>query len=608
MDALLWNLRRADGLGVLGALWRPFLIGTILYFSGYWVVWLSTLARAAGWLRYRPLDAAPDCLVVIPTLLRQRGDLESLHDAAATVIGQRYPGRVVLCMAIDGSDEQPALLDELERWCGARRPPRVTLLVARVARRAGKGVAVCAGIERVEAAVHAGALTAMPPVFLNMDADSVLGPQALERMVAKLIRPGRWTRRRPMIVASNVHVRRAHYWNGLASLFTMRYQIALQVAREYMTSISVARANFGLFPVTSVSGALYCTWTALHLHQPRYAAFLQSLGRRDVLAWWLGRRPPRYADFTGAPNIAATAGPGDDTWVAWLAMLARWRDGEIDLELPPTPVHALGRLVASFVVRPVAYDPLARVFTATPTTVRALFKQRVRWNSSRPWLVHRFSPIPYFAWHLGAWIGLDVCLLVAFNAMALVALLGWPFAERPAAWLAVTASGYLVLLVIRGSATLLAIVQDRDLGGQWLKLLALPLAGPFHLVFNIATTIVGILQDYLGFGVNTGFAPEETLRASRSGRVALAYRMCRCAHLVARALRHGDVPAGWFWFGWGRTAWTDDGYTGWTQGPHRGWRGGVLAAEPTSRARGAPVPRGPVAGTPRGRRWPSWRG
>jgi len=583
MESILWSLGRADGVEILGQLWRPFVIGLVLYYSGYLGVWLQTLARAAGLIRFRPLAPADavDVLVVIPTLLKTRDDVDSLRDAAATVVDNRYPGRVALVMAIDGSDDQPALVAELERWARGYRGA-ATVLVAKVPVRAGKGVAVAAGLARAEAAVAAGELPALPPVFFNMDADGVLGPRALERMVAALVRPGWLTRQRPMIVASNVLVRRAHYWVGWRGFFTMRHQLALQVAREYMTSISITRNNTGLLPVTGVSGALYATWTTLHQHQPRYAAYVQALRWRDVVAWWLGVRPPRFAEFRGAPNIEATAGPGDDTWMAWLAIAARWRHGQIDLELPRSPLHALGRLVRSWFVRPIAYDPLARVYTATPTAIRALWKQRVRWNSSRPWLLHRFGRMPYFAWDLGAWVMADLLLLLFIHATILIGVLWWPMADRPAAWLALLVLGYLFNFAVRGAATLLAMIQDHDVRGHWHKLLALPLAGPFHFVFNIATTTVGLIKDVFGFGVNTHFAPETTLAASGVGRPALAYRLTRCARLIARALRYGDVAPGRFWFGWHASAWTVDGYAGWTD--RRRWRGrgGVL---PSPRAR-----------------------
>jgi hypothetical protein len=569
MDTIVWNLH--DSAHVLTALLRPFAISMLLYFSGYWFVWFSTLARAAGLTKpFRALDRseAIDVLVVVPTMLRSREELDELRHAASTIVDNGYPGRVITCLAIDGSDVAPKLVDEIERWGRAQNSP---VFVARVSPRGGKGVAVAAGLERAELAVKRGELAALPTVFFNMDADSELGPRTLERMVAKLVRP----KRRPLIVASNVLVRKEHYWQGLRHFFTMRGQLALQVAREYMTSISIARCNYGLLPVTGVSGALYATWTELHQLQARHATFMIDLKWRDVFKWWLGKAPPSFARYTGEPNVAATAGPGDDTWLAWLAMAAHWRDGKISVELPRTPVHALGRLVKSFFVRPIAYDPGARVYTATPVTVKALFKQRVRWNSSRGWLLQRFGVAPYMSWEMGAWVVSDLVLTLIIHATILVGLVGWPFASRPAAWLALVVLGMASSFAIRFGSTLLALVHEHDFRGHWHKLLAVPLSGPFHVVFNILSTIVGFVRDYLGFGLNTHFAPEETIEASKRGRLALSYRFTRCAKLVKRAIWRGDVAPGWFWFGFHRTRWTASGYAGWTNKAIRYKRGGL---------------------------------
>jgi len=571
VETILWNLARTDGGEFLYSLWQPILVGMVLYFSGYWQVWFVSLARTARLIVPTPLVDPPDILVVIPTLLRTHDDLNDLREAAETVLGNDYPGRVVLSLSIDGSEGIEPLLEELDRWA---RSQRAKILIAAAPQRAGKGVAVELGLERAKIAVREGELAQLPTIFFNMDADSVLGPQALERMVATLTKPGWLTRQKPMIVASNVLVRREHYWAGWAKFFSVRYQLALQVSREYLTSISISRNNRGLLPVTGVSGALYCTWTEIHHQQARHAAYMNSLRWRDLGWWWLGRALPRFDAFAGAPNVAMTAGPGDDTWLAWLAMAARWREGQIDLELARSPLHALGRLLRSFVVRPIAYDPNARVYTATPTTVRSLFKQRVRWNTSRTWLMQRFGLAPFIAWDLGAWVVSDLLLTLLIHAGILVALLGWPFAKQPATWLAIATLAYVGVFAVRTLSTLLALVQEGD-WRQWHKLLALPLAGPYHLIFNILPTIVGFVQDFFGFGLNTNFAPEETLAASGRGRIALAYRSTRCAKLILRALRHGDVAPGRFWFGFGKTRWTEHGYAGWTDKARRVGRGGV---------------------------------
>jgi hypothetical protein len=206
----------------------------------------------------------------------------------------------------------------------------------------------------------------------------------------------------------------------------------------------------------------------------------------------------------------------------------------------------------------------------------------VRWNASRAWLLQRFGAMPYFAWHLGVWVVLDMLLTIAIHAVVLTALLGAPFASRPAAWLAFVALGMVTTFAIRALSTLLAIMQEDDMREHWHKLLALPLAGIFHLTFNLIPTIVGLIEEFFLFGSNTQFAPERTLEASQVGRPALAYRIARAAKLTGRALWHGDVPPGAFWFGWGATRWTANGYQGWTDPARRVARGGVL--KPSRRA------------------------
>ena len=165
--------------------------------------------------------------------------------------------------------------------------------------------------------------------------------------------------------------------------------------------------------------------------------------------------------------------------------------------------------------------PEARVFTATPTTLRGLFRQRIRWNSSRIWLINRFGLSLLYKWCAGLAVYLDVAILVALHGVIVVGLLLWPLTSQPAQWVALAIVANLGYMLIRGTATVLAIWQDRAVGRQWTKLLALPLSGLYHVTFNIVTTVVGLVQDLLLCGVNTGFAPESTLIKSGTGRVAL---------------------------------------------------------------------------------------
>lgn len=567
MDKLFWFFQTSGGFELAGHLSRPLLVAFLLYLSNYLVVFTFIMLRRGGLLG-RNLAIAPgdnDALLVMPTLLGKRAELEGIQRAVESVLTNGYPGPLVVCVAVDHADQTPSLCRELERWMGSRTtPPGLMLRLARLPERGGKSMAIEAAVKHVEAMVAGGELARFPRLFYNMDADSELSPFALVRMAARLTRRGRFSRERPMAVASNVCVRESHAWRGLRHFFTVPGQLAAQVAREYLTSISIARHNTRLLPMTSVSGALYCTWSELYRHAPRYGAFVKTLRVRDLLKWWAGGGAPSYARSKVTPIPEATVGPGDDTWLAWLALSARWKKGRIDLELPATPFHALAAAIRCYFFRPLAYDSAAKIYTATPTTVRGLFKQRVRWNSSRVWLLGRFGLSPFFKWSLGGGIYIHVICVVGLHAAILLGLLLWPLTPRPTQWLALLAAGSLIFLFMRAIATCLALLQDSERGG-WHRLLALPLSGMYHLVFNVVTTIVGLVQDLLLFGVNTGFAPQETLIRSGTGRVALAYRFRRALKLSVRALRHGDVPFGAFWFGWHATPWTEDGYTGWTK-------------------------------------------
>jgi len=567
MESILWFFHTSGGSELLGVLWRPILVGLVLYYSAYATIFARLLWNYARWGRSdKPLDTRPlpPALAVLPTLLRAPRHLAGLQKAIRSMVENGYRGELVVCASIDDANEAPDLVRELDRWiANLTTPANVTVLVARCPVRRGKAMAIHAAVQKVMRLAGRGRLPT-PAVFFNMDADSDLGDDALNRLATRLTTPGRVFGQRPMIVGANVCVPRRHYWTGWRGFFTVRGQLALQVAREYMTSISLPRNNFGLIPGNGVSGALYCTWTQLMLDGPRYAALATQLGVGDWVRWWLGRGAPSPYAADLEPRPEAMTGPGDDTWVALLAMAARWRDGRIDLSLPPTPFHALVDSVRTFFVRPIAFDPHAVVNTATPTTFRGLFKQRRRWNSSRIWGLQRLFWSMCFRWSVGAVSFLKVGLVVATHGLVLAGLLLLPLAQRPSGWLALLALLLVLQVTIRTGATTLAMLQVGGLRSQWHKLLAVPLSGPYHLVFNAVTGLVGVAQDLLLFGVNTHFAPEETLKRTGTGRVALLYRCRRAFLLAVHSVRYGGIPLGSFWFGFHETPWTPSGYAGWT--------------------------------------------
>jgi hypothetical protein len=564
VERLAWFFANADLLRLTSPMLRTLVVGLLLYNTDY--VWLFL---RAFWARIFPEReapfVAPHALVVLPTLLGKQEDASALLSAIESVMHSGYPGPLHVVAAIDGRGERLSLYAALEARVEALRPPPgVTVLVTGCDTRQGKAMAMEHAIDLVREHVESGELAEFPPVFFNLDADSELGPRALELMVRRLYRPN-LIGRLPMAVASNVGVRRSHYYRGFRHMFSVGGQLSLQVAREYTQSIGVGKSNTRLVPVTGLSGALYCTWSFFHLEGPRYSAYLRSLTLGDWLRWWLGVAPPSYAASRVTPLPEAMTGPGDDTYLTWLAMMGSWRRGALSLELPRSPLHALGRLCVDWVFRPLAYDARASIHTSSPTTVRGLFKQRVRWNGSRAFTIRgHFSGL---AFHLNVAVPvfLDMALLLVSHGAVVVGLIAWPFlpaSETPASAVLLAV---LVTLLLRATGTLLGLVMNG--GREHLpQLYALPLTIPYHFVFNILTTIVALWQDFFGFGCNTGFAPESTLIKTRTSRLALAYRLRRAAWLAARALTHGDVPFGAFWFGFGETAFTPCGYEGWTSG------------------------------------------
>ncbi|HVY41223.1 MAG TPA: hypothetical protein VHM31_24970 [Polyangia bacterium] len=573
IEQVLWYLASIRSFVEAAPLLRGLVICLALY-------QLDLVATVAAWL-LRKIGLLPteialeprnrrDALVVLPTLLRKRGELEGLMGAMRSVAWNGYPGRLHVVACIDGRQDAGPLFDELAAWVAAERVPAgVTLHAVATGERAGKAVAMDEGVEHIKALVARGAVDRFPEVFFNMDADSELAPRALERMVYRLTRRRLLTGRPFHIVTSNVIVPFDQCWQGVRTLLSLKGWIALSVAREYVGSISAGKVNWKLSPTMEVSGALYCTWSEIYLQAPRYAAFIQGLRLRDWLKWWLGCAPPRFGAFDGPPLPEAMTGPGDDTWMGWFACCCVWRNGRISAEFPRTPLHAFGRLLLQYLSRPVTYDPLAKVYSKTPTTMRALFKQRLRWNSSRMQDLLRHGPSLAYHWQAG--VPLLFGTITVFTAITLFAAapLVWAglvgrHGPPPGAAFAVLATvGYYVSRVV---GTVVGLLISDSPPREWIKLLALPLAVPYHVVFNTLTLLIGYYRDAFGLGEPTTFAPERTLLRSNLTRFAVAYRLRRALLLAVRSVVHGDVPLGSFWLGWRRTPFTPSGFEGWTSG------------------------------------------
>lgn len=571
IDKLIWFFTNADAHQVVAPLAIPFAIAFGLYQSHYpWVLVRSLWHRAFGdgFVPFTALDAPP-LAMTMPTLLRNRNDLEGLETSLASAAKCGYAGRLTIVAVIDGLDVAPALVEELRAFVRTlETPENVRVVVTGSERRVGKATAGDLGVQTVAAMAERGEIPEKPAIYFNMDADCELGVHALDRMIRALVRPSRLTGKPAMIVTSHVSIRESEYFKGWRNLFTMRGILAVTVAREYLVAIGLGRTNaMRVLPQNGASGALYCTWMDVVEAAPSWGRFLGTLRMKDWLLWWLGNAPPSFDPRVVEPLPEAMTGMGEDTWMSWLACAGRWENGRVTFALPRTPGHALWYALVGFVARPFRYDPLAKIYTTTPTSLRSLFMQRVRWNVSRIWTVQCWGVGLLYHLTIGIPAIIDVVIATLFQAIVVIALVAAPFAgPTPAMAPALFVLVELAYVVERMLGTTIAMIADRTERGQWKKILGLPLAGLFHFAFNVATTVYGFGLQVFGRGYNDRFAPEETLIKGGTSRIALGFRIRRLYGLCIRSLLRGDVPLGWFWLGWGETPWTPNGYEGWTTG------------------------------------------
>jgi len=568
MECLVWTLRTVSGFRVGAPLAFSLFILLLLcwdYLLLFPLVVCSRLARAfAPRKQQRASAMLPPALVVIPTLLRKRDELTSLFSTIESVANNGYPGKLLLVVSIDGMREAPPLYAELQEWASRQRfDARTFLYVTGSETRGGKPLAIERGVEFTRELVDRGEHARFPEVYISTDADADLGPHALEHLVRRLTQRHWLTGAPGRAVAGNLYVRGDDFWRGLRHFFSIEGQLSLQVAREYMVT-NVARYNLRWMPLSGVPGVLYCTWTEIFLQAPKFMGYMRTLKSRDWLTWWVGSRAPSFARSSAAAIPELMAGDTDDTVTAYMALIARWEKGRFSFEPPRTPLHALFYLLRSVLVdRALRYEPNARVYTSSPTTIKSLFKQRKRWNASRIEVTLRFRRVLGYHWSLGA---------PAFGVMFLIARYclvgGLIYLRLPVSLIKSTILGAFVLgygFQFAGYSllTILALIMNGERRHALLTL-AMPLSPLYAIMFTYAPTVAGTIADVFLFGNVTGFAPETTLIRGGSYRIALLFRLRRAFQLMVRSALVGDVPPGWFWLGWRETPWTPNGYEGWT--------------------------------------------
>jgi cellulose synthase/poly-beta-1,6-N-acetylglucosamine synthase-like glycosyltransferase len=565
MDSVIWNFRTLSGFSIAAPI-AAVLLATLTVFWDYPLLLLYSLcARALSWRRRRDPDAKPlSTLVVIPSLLRVEDELTSMLSTIESVASNGYPGPLLIVVSIDGTEAAPELYERLQSFQRSNYwNDHTWLYVTGTSDRRSKPMAIDHAIEFVKQLVENGEHPAFPEVYVSTDADADLGPHSLEHIVYRLQRRNPITGVPARAVAGALHVRGDDFWRGWRHFFSIAGQLNIQVARDYYVS-NVGRYNIRWLPVTGVPGAFYCTWTSIFLQIPRFMGYMRTLRRSDWFAWWLGTPAPSFSESAAPPIAELVAGDTDDTVSAYAASLVRYENGRFTFDPPRTPLHALYYMLRGlFLDRGIKYEPEARVYTSSPTTIKALFKQRKRWNTARIELTGRFWRALGYHWSLG----LPAIIVKTFMARSLLlgvaAYLIMPALFWDSRTLTALVLAYFTQVLVAGTLTTITLLMNAD-AQYWRLVFALPLTPVYTLCFKWVPAAVGFVHDVFLFGNVTGFAPESTLIRGGSSRIALLFRVRRAFLLATRTVLVGDVPFGKFWFGWRETPWTPNGFEGFT--------------------------------------------
>jgi hypothetical protein len=572
MESLLWGFRTHDAFTFAWPIFLNLAVCLVIAQSDFPLLLAarflkSTFHRADTFRRLGPGER-PSGLVIIPSLLRDSGDFDAITTTLESCGANGYPSDLYVVASVDGRTEKPALYAELEAWVARHGfPANVHVLVTGTETRLGKMMAVEAGVSFMKSLVASGKAVAFPEVYFSIDGDGTLGDDALERLAHRLTSRHPITGNMRRVVSGKICIRPDLFWRGWRAFFSVEGQIYMQVAREFLVS-NVSRHNWKPTPMIGIPGALYCTWGDLIEKAPRYMGFMQSLTFADCINWWMGRGAPKFSESNPPSLPEALTGASDDTCIAFIASLATWKDGKLSFDAPASPLHAFGRLVRSFIYeRSHDYEPEARVYTYTPSTIKGLWKQRVRWNASRFECAGRFWRAFWFHWEIGFPVGAQLATVLrnVLEMTAYYVILPYYCVGSNNALFNYLV-GYAGQTIAYTIYSVSALLLEREYRKFWRVLLCLPIASLYCIGINFFGCVYGVSRDLLFFGNSTNFAPEWTLEKGGCVRIALMFRARRFLSLALRSVVYGDVPMGSFWFGWGETPWTPSGFTGWTTG------------------------------------------
>lgn len=227
-------------------------------------------------------------LTVVIACFEEEGTIEETLDYVAK---QEYPGELHIVVADDGSTDRTAAL-------ARRRGEDDERIAVLELEHGGKANTLTAALKRVET-----------PLVVTVDADTLLMPTSLERIVARLLISPPDT----VAVAGAVFVRNSR------SNFLTRAQ-----EWDYFLGIASVKRQQGLFQGTMVAQGAFSVYRTSAL--ARAGGWPDRIGEDIVLTWAMMRNDGRVGyertaiAFTGAPETAA----------AFARQRRRWARGMIE--------------------------------------------------------------------------------------------------------------------------------------------------------------------------------------------------------------------------------------------------------------------------------------
>jgi biofilm PGA synthesis N-glycosyltransferase PgaC len=231
--------------------------------------------------------AFPEATVVIACFNEE----ETIGETLDYVVAQDYPGRFRILIADDGSTDRTA---ELARARAATNPDIAVLTVPH----GGKAKTLTAALKQVRT-----------PLMATVDADTLLMPSALQRVVARLLISPPDT----VAVAGAVFVR-----NSRQNFITRAQEW------DYFLGIASVKRQQGLFQGTMVAQGAFSIYRTVALRQ--VGGWPDRIGEDIVLTWAMMREGGRVGyertaiAFTGAPEDAR----------AFARQRRRWARGMIE--------------------------------------------------------------------------------------------------------------------------------------------------------------------------------------------------------------------------------------------------------------------------------------